>query len=151
MLLHKPKENFQRTINLQNAYIELLKKQHNGLAEICKDGEGYEKLKNDVDLYELAVKLDAQISLFKEKLSHYQDIFIKPYDEELKECEENFESTWEQSLQYISDNLEKNTEVCNNIKSKTESYLALEEAHKNHIEVKNVLYKDLKVLFKLTK
>jgi len=151
MLLHKPKENFQQTINLQGAYIELLKKLHAASAEKGKNLKGYEKAKMDVELYEVAVKLDAQISLFKEKLSHFQNIFIKPYDKELAECEEGFEDVWNKSLQYVSDNLEKNTEVCNNIKSKTEEYLSLEKEDKNHIEVKNVVYKDLKILLKLSK
>ena len=151
MLVYKPKDDFQKTINFQGNYIELLKKLHSSLTEKCKKSKGYERANNDVMLYELAVKLDAQISLFTEKLSHYQDIFIKPYDLELEECAEQFDEVWRAALSYVDVNLEKNTEVCNKIKHKTEGFTALEWEDKNHIEVKNVVYKDLKNLLKLFK
>jgi hypothetical protein len=150
MKIYKPKEDFEKSINFQNAYVELLKKFHKELSEKCKKGKGYQKAKNDVDLYETAVKLDAQIALLKEKIEHYQNIFIKPYDLELKECEQKFEQVWEESLQYVSENLEKNTEVCNKIKKTTEDFLGLNLTDKQHIEVRNVVYKDLKNLLKLT-
>ena len=67
-----------------------------------------------------------------------------------KECGEKFEEVWEQSLQYVSENLEKNTEVCNKIKKTTEDFLGLNLTDKQHIEVRNVVYKDLKNLLKLT-
>tara|TARA_R110000803_G_scaffold70344_1_gene133162 strand:+ start:26 stop:481 length:456 start_codon:yes stop_codon:yes gene_type:complete len=151
MLVYKPKEDFQKTINFQGNYVELLKKLHEALTEKCSKSKGYEKAKNDVMIYELAVKLDAQIALFTEKLSHYQDIFIKPYNLELEECADKFEKVWAEALDYIDKNLESNTEVCKKIKSTTESFLSIDLKDKQHIEVKNVVYKDLKNLLKLVK
>lgn len=149
MKIYKPKEEFQQSINFQGAYVELLKKLHKELSDKCKSGKGYQKAKNDVDLYELAVKLDAQIALLNEKVTHYKDIFIKSYDLELEECADQFEEVWSEALNYIDKNLEKNTELCNKIKSTTEDFLSIDLKDKQHIEVKNVVYKDLKNLLKL--
>ena len=149
MKIYKPKEDFEKAINFQGAYVELLKKLHRELSEKCKKGKGYQKAKNDVELYELAVKLDAQIALLNEKVTHYKDVFIKPYELELEECADQFEEVWSEALDYIDKNLESNTEICNKIKSTTEDFLSIDLKDKQHIEVKNVVYKDLKNLLKL--
>ena len=149
MKIYKPKEDFEKSINFQGAYVELLKKLHRELSEKCKKGKGYQKAKNDVELYELAVKLDAQIALLNEKVTHYKDVFIKPYELELEECADQFEEVWSEALDYIDKNLESNTEICNKIKSTTEDFLSIDLKDKQHIEVKNVVYKDLKNLLKL--
>ena len=135
MKIYKPKEDFEKSINFQGAYVELLKKLHRELSEKCKKGKGYQKAKNDVELYELAVKLDAQIALLNEL--------------ELEECADQFEEVWSEALNYIDKNLESNTEICNKIKSTTEDFLSIDLKDKQHIEVKNVVYKDLKNLLKL--
>ena len=144
MKIYKPKEDFEKSINFQGAYVELLKKLHRELSEKCKKGKGYQKAKNDVELYELAVKLDAQIGLLNEKVTHYKDVFIKPYELELEECADQFEEVWSEALDYIDKNLESNTEICNKIKSTTEDFLSIDLKDKQHIEIKNVVYKDLK-------
>ena len=149
MKIYKPKEDFEKSINFQGAYVELLKKLHRELSEKCKKGKGYQKAKNDVELYELAVKLDAQIALLNEKVTHYKDVFIKPYELELEECADQFEEVWSEALDYIDKNLESNTEICNKIKSTTEDFLSIDLKDKQHIEVKNVVYKDLKNHLKL--
>ena len=149
MKIYKPKEDFEKSINFQGAYVELLKKLHRELSEKCKKGKGYQKAKNDVELYELAVKLDAQIALLNEKVTHYKDVFIKPYELELEECADQFEEVWSEALDYIDKNLESNTEICNKIKSTTEDFLSIDLKDKRHIEVRNVVYKDLKNLLKL--
>ena len=105
MKIYKPKEDFEKSINFQGAYVELLKKLHRELSEKCKKGKGYQKAKNDVELYELAVKLDAQIALLNEKVTHYKDVFIKPYELELEECADQFEEVWSEALDYIDKNL----------------------------------------------
>lgn len=183
MKIYKPKEEFQQSINFQGAYVELLKKLHKELSDKCKSGKGYQKAKNDVDLYELAVKLDAQIALLNEKVTHYKNIFIKSYDLELEECADQFEEVWAEALNYIDKNLEAHTkelkeqeeilfktdaldeswaeemekvsvlhlrlEQTKKIKSTTEEFLSIDLKDKQHIEVKNVVYKDLKNLLKL--
>ena len=151
MKLYKPKEDFQKSLNVQNSYIEVLKVYHKELLEKARKAKGYQKAKFNVDLFELAQKLDSQIELLKEKVWHYNDVFIKPYDEELKQCEEQFEATWANALKYVDKNLDKNTEICNKIKFLTEDYLSLDKENKDHIEIKNVLYKDLKSLLNMDK
>jgi len=151
MKLYKPKEDFQKSLNVQNSYIEVLKVYHKELLEKARKAKGYQKAKFNVDLFELAQKLDTQIELLKEKVWHYNDVFIKAYDKELKECEEQFEKIWEDALKYVDKNIEKNTEICNKIKFLTEDYLSLDKENKDHIEIKNVLFKDLKSLLSMDK
>tara|TARA_Y100000385_G_C13013987_1_gene602981 strand:+ start:156 stop:611 length:456 start_codon:yes stop_codon:yes gene_type:complete len=151
MKLYKPKEDFQKSLNVQNSYIEVLKVYHKELLEKARKAKGYQKAKFNVDLFELAQKLDSQIELLKEKVWHYNDVFIKSYDEELKQCEEKFETIWAEALKYIDKNLNKNTEICNKIKFLTEDYLSLDKENKDHIEIKNVLYKDLTSLLNMDK
>ena len=151
MKIYKPKADFQQSLNLQNSYIEVLKTYHKDLLEKARKAKGYQKSKFNVELFELAQKLDSQIEILKEKIWHYNEVFIKSYDAELKDCEENFERTWDSSLKYIEKNIDKNTEVCNKIKSLTEDYLSLDKENKDNIEVKNILYKDLNTLLSMDK
>jgi|TARA_B110000908_G_C10242717_1_gene446974 nucleoside-triphosphatase THEP1 len=151
MKLYKPKEDFKKSLNVQNSYVEVLKKYHTELLEKSRKSKGYQKAKFNVELFELAQKLDSQIELLKEKVWHYNDVFIGPYEIELKECSENFEDIWKKSLNYITKNIKKETEICNKMKFLTEDYLSLDEDNKDHIEIKNVIYKDLKTLLSMDK
>jgi len=205
MKIYKPKEEFEQSINIQNAYVELLKNYHKELTEKIKGSKGFQLAKYQLEYYEVATKLDEQIELLREKINHFDQNFIEQYDEELKECKENFEDVLANAqknvtknykkwaaylhqerllhLNYIKANnpeiLEKEDfglalEVARNISESKEAMLTIMKMQlqgqellakkkkqigfyikdwrkvdlkdRNHLEVKNVLYKDLQNL-----
>jgi len=204
MKIYKPKAEFEQAINIQNTYVELLKNYHKELSEKIKNSKGYDLAKYQLKMYETATKLDEQIELLREKLNHFDKNFINQYNEELKECEENFDSLLKDAfkdlknnhrvwMQNLKDKIKDGNEVLKSItekskkqtkfsfskdleltreytyqlelnnkiesfingsdkllenkKQKIEFYItdwqSVSLKDRNHIEVKNVLYKDL--------
>ncbi len=204
MKIYKPKAEFEQAINIQNTYVELLKNYHKELSDKIKNSKGYDLAKYQLKMYETATKLDEQIKLLRDKLNHFDKNFINQYNEELKECEENFDSllkdafkdlknnhrVWMQNLKAkikdgnevlksITEKSKKQTKfsfskdleltreytyqlelnnkiesfingsdkLLENKKQKIEFYItdwqSVSLKDRNHIEVKNVLYKDL--------
>tara|TARA_Y100000361_G_C11142660_1_gene336052 strand:- start:657 stop:1286 length:630 start_codon:yes stop_codon:yes gene_type:complete len=203
MKIYKPKEDFVQAINIQNTYVELLKIYHKELTEKVNTTKGFQQAKYRVEIFELASKLDEQVSLLKEKIDHFDNNFVKQYDIELKECEENFDKiikdpkkllkkNFDKWYDYLvetqnesykegknlirkkftddfekvvtQDDIEEQKErmrtaisfqkkaptILSDKKEKIDFYIKdwekLEDADKNHIEIKNVLYKDLRNL-----
>lgn len=127
MKIYKPKEEFQQAINIQNAYVELLKNYHKELNDKIKSSKGFALAKYQLEFYEIATKLDEQIGLLREKIDHFDNNFIKQYEIELKECEENFD----QIIKNPKDLLEENFELW---------YKYLEENHeKTYIKAKELI------------
>jgi hypothetical protein len=204
MKIYKPKAEFEQAINIQNTYVELLKNYHKELSDKIKNSKGYDLAKYQLKMYETATKLDEQIELLREKLNHFDKNFINQYNEELKECEENFDSLLKDAfkdlknnhrvwMQNLKDKIKDGNEVLKSITEKSKKQtkfsfskdleLTREYTHqlelnnkiesfingsdkllenkkqkiefyitdwqsvslkdRNHIEVKNVLYKDL--------
>ena len=200
MKTNKPKEEFQQAINIQNTYVELLKNYHKELNDKIKSSKGFALAKYQLEFYEIATKLDEQIALLREKINHYDNNFIKQYDAELKECEENFDKVLKNVEKKLKENYKKwvdylyeeklkhieyiktnevssieevglALEVAKNVNESRESILTISSLQKqgkdllenkknqidfyindwrkvdlkdrNHIEIKNVLYKDL--------
>lgn len=204
MKIYKPKAEFEQAINIQNTYVELLKNYHKELSDKIKNSKGYDLAKYQLKMYETATKLDEQIELLREKLNHFDKNFINQYNEELKECEENFDSLLKDAfkdlknnhrvwMQNLKDKIKDGNEVLKSItekskkqtkfsfskdleltreytyqlelnnkiesfingsdkllenkKQKIEFYItdwqSVSLKDRNHIEVKNVLYKDL--------
>ena len=204
MKIYKPKEEFEQAINIQNTYVELLKNYHKELSDKIKKSKGYDLAKYQLKMYETATKLDEQIELLREKLNHFDKNFINQYNEELKECEENFDSLLKDAfkdlknhhrvwMKNLNDKIKDGNEVLKSITEKSKKQtkfsfskdleLTREYTHqlelnnkiesfingsdkllenkkqkiefyitdwqsvslkdRNHIEVKNVLYKDL--------
>jgi|TARA_B110000977_G_C11010389_1_gene467435 hypothetical protein len=204
MKIYKPKAEFEQAINIQNTYVELLKNYHKELSDKIKKSKGYDLAKYQLKMYETATKLDEQIELLREKLNHFDKNFINQYNEELKECEENFDSLLKDAfkdlknhhrvwMKNLNDKIKDGNEVLKSITEKSKKQtkfsfskdleLTREYTHqlelnnkiesfingsdkllenkkqkiefyitdwqsvslkdRNHIEVKNVLYKDL--------
>jgi hypothetical protein len=204
MKIYKPKAEFEQAINIQNTYVELLKNYHKELSDKIKNSKGYDLAKYQLKMYETATKLDEQIKLLRDKLNHFDKNFINQYNEELKECEENFDSLLKDAfkdlknnhrvwMQNLKDKIKDGNEVLKSItekskkqtkfsfskdleltreytyqlelnnkiesfingsdkllenkKQKIEFYItdwqSVSLKDRNHIEVKNVLYKDL--------
>ena len=203
MKIYKPKEDFVQAINIQNTYVELLKIYHKELTEKVNTTKGFQQAKYRVEIFELASKLDEQVSLLKEKIDHFDNNFVKQYDLELKECEENFDKIIKNPKNLLKENFDKwydylvetqnesykegknlirkkftddfekvvtqddieeqkermrtaisfqknAPNILSDKKEKIDFYIKdwekLEDADKNHIEIKNVLYKDLRNL-----
>lgn len=107
MKTNKPKEEFEQAINIQNTYVELLKNYHKELSIKIKNSKGYALAKYQLEIYEIATKLDEQINLLREKINHYDNNFIAQYDLELKECEENFEQIIKNPKELLKENFDK--------------------------------------------
>ena len=148
MILYKPKEDFEQSIKRENLYVELLKDLHKEMNEKIKSGKGYQLAKNKVDLYELATKLDTHIELLKDRINHYNNWFLPKYNKELEECEKEFDKTMSSAKKYIDK--EKDTEVSKKIVNILSEYDKMDLNNRNHIEIKNVVYKDLKLLLKIS-
>ena len=104
MKIYKPKAEFEQAINIQNTYVELLKNYHKELSDKIKNSKGYDLAKYQLKMYETATKLDEQIKLLRDKLNHFDKNFINQYNEELKECEENFDSLLKDAFKDLKNN-----------------------------------------------
>ena len=107
MKIYKPKEDFVQAINIQNTYVELLKIYHKELTEKVNTTKGFQQAKYRVEIFELASKLDEQVSLLKEKIDHFDNNFVKQYDIELKDCEENFDKIIKEPKKLLKKNFDK--------------------------------------------
>ena len=146
MIVYKPKGDFESSINIKKQYIQLLKEYHAQLMVKKSQGNEYIKSKMRVDLYELSQKLDKQIELLDEKSDIFYNHFLPEYDLELKECEEKFDIVFSKAK---SSNQNLSKEITDKLKNTISSYEELDEENRNHIEVKNVIYRDLKILLSL--
>ena len=145
MIVYKPKGDFETSINIQKQYVQLLKEYHAQLMIKKDKGNEYIKSKMRVDLFELSQKLDKQIELYDEKHDTFYNHFLPGYELQLKECEENFDKVFKEAKNKKSKSKEVESKINNTIKS----YEELDEDNKAHIEVKNVIYSDLKILLSL--
>ena len=145
MIVYKPKGDFETSINIQKQYVQLLKEYHAQLMIKKDKGNEYIKSKMRVDLYELSQKLDKQIELYDEKYNTFYNHFLPGYELELKDCEENFDKIFKEAKSKKSTSKEVEGKINNTIKS----YEELDDENKAHIEVKNVIYRDLKILLSL--
>lgn len=145
MIVYKPKEDFETSINIQKQYVQLLKEYHAQLMIKKDKGNEYVKSKMRVELFEVSQKLDKQIELYKDKYNTFHNHFLPKYQLELNECEENFEKVFKKA----KSTKPKSKEVDSKIKNTIKSYEELDEENKAHIEVKNVIYRDLKILLSL--
>ena len=145
MIVYKPKGDFETSINIQKQYVQLLKEYHAQLMIKKDKGNEYIKSKMRVDLFELSQKLDKQIELYDEKYDTFYNHFLPGYELELKDCNENFDKIFEKAKKKKSSNKEIQNKINNTIKS----YEELDDENRSHIEVKNVIYRDLKILLSL--
>ena len=145
MIVYKPKGDFEASINIQKQYVQLLKEYHAQLMIKKDKGNEYIKSKMRVDLFELSQKLDKQIELYDEKYNTFYNHFLPGYELELKDCEENFDKVFKEAKSKKSKSKDVESKINNTIKS----YEQLDNENKAHIEVKNVIYRDLKILLSL--
>lgn len=69
-------KEFQQKLNIQNAYVEVLKNYHTDLLEkVKKTKKGYQRSKLEVDLFELAQKLDANVLTLRNAVKEYNDTY----------------------------------------------------------------------------
>jgi hypothetical protein len=146
MIVYKPKGDFEDSIKIKKQYIQLLKEYHAQLMIKKDKGNEYIKSKMRVDLYELSQKLDKQIELCDEKCDVFYNHFLPGYDLQLKECEENFDKVF---LEAHDISKKASKEVIDKINHTIKSYKDLDEENQAHTEVKNVIYRDLKILLTL--
>ena len=146
MKLYKPKDDYDKAMQNHTFYVELLKDLHKELNIKVKKGKGYQLAKNKVDLFDLATKLDNQIRILQNKIHQYNHNFLPMYNAELEECKKEFKDTYEEALKIVSENSNNKGEVFDKIKDILADYHQLKMEDQNHIEIQNVLYKDLKML-----
>ena len=147
MIVYQPKGEFKTSISIQEQYVGLLKGLHAQLMIQNKKSSGYNKAKYSVELHELSTKLDAQIKTLSNKKDHFNNVFLPNYDKELLECENKFDSVWIDSCKYLK--LNENSELSPKFKNAMDSFMELDTDNRKHIEVKNLVYKDLKTLLSL--
>ena len=69
-------KEFKQRLNIQNAYVEVLKNYHTDLLEkVKKTKKGYQRSKLEVDLFELAQKLDENVSILRNAVNKYNETF----------------------------------------------------------------------------
>tara|TARA_R100000005_G_C4984413_1_gene193159 strand:+ start:1335 stop:1805 length:471 start_codon:yes stop_codon:yes gene_type:complete len=146
MKLYKPKDDYDKAMQNHTFYVELLKDLHKELNLKVKKGKGYQLAKNRVELFDLATKLDNQIRILQNKVHQYNHNFLPMYNAELEECKKGFKAIYEEALKIVSENSNKKGEIFDKIKDILADYHQLKMEDQNHIEIQNVLYKDLKML-----
>ena len=87
-----------------------------------------------------------QISLLDEKKKNFNEYFLPSYDKELEECESKYDEVWLEACKYVNFN---DNDITNKMKFAMDSFMELDEENRKHIEVKNVVYKDLETLLSL--
>tara|TARA_R100001244_G_C5168581_1_gene131543 strand:+ start:926 stop:1381 length:456 start_codon:yes stop_codon:yes gene_type:complete len=146
MIVYKPKGDFEQSIGIQEQYVTLLKTYYAELMMKAQKSKGYQLSKYRVELHELSTKLDLQISLLEEKKSNFNEYFIPSYNKELEECESKYDEIWLEACKYVNFN---DNDITNKMKFAMDSLMEQDEENRKHIEVKNVVYKDLKTLLSL--
>tara|TARA_R110001592_G_scaffold308786_1_gene582812 strand:+ start:408 stop:680 length:273 start_codon:yes stop_codon:yes gene_type:complete len=69
-------KEFKQRLNIQNAYVEVLKNYHTDLLEkVKKTKKGYQRSKLEVDLFELAQKLDENVNILRNAVKKYNETF----------------------------------------------------------------------------
>jgi len=144
---YKPKEDFEKAIAIQEQYVLLLKNYHAELMIKTQKSKGFQQSKYRVDLHELSTKLDCQIRLYESKKFNYETHFLPDYDKQLNDCEDNYDSIWIDACKYIKLN---ENETSKKMDSCMSAIMSLNEDDRKNIEVKNVVYQDLKTLLSLS-
>ena len=145
-IVYKPKGDFEQSIGIQEQYVTLLKSYHAELMGKAQNSKGYQQSKLRVELHDLSTKLDLQILLLDDKKIYFSDYFLPSYNKELKECESKYDETWLEACKYVNFN---DNDITNKMKFAMDSLMEQDEENRKHIEVKNVVYKDLKTLLSL--
>lgn len=147
MIVYKPKGDFEKSIGIQEQYVLLLKTYHAELMGKAQNSKGYQQAKLRVELHELSTKLDLQIALLDEKTNHFKNDFLPGYNKELEGCESNFDVVWMDALKFMK--LNDESDITTRMKRAIDSFMELDTENRSHIEVKNVVFKDLKTLLSL--
>jgi|TARA_R110000824_G_scaffold305007_1_gene492757 hypothetical protein len=147
MIVYQPKGDFKSSISIQEQYVILLKGYHAQLMIQIKKSNAFQKAKLSVDLHDLSSKLDAQIKTLASKKNHYENYFLPDYNKQLEECENEFDTTWIEACRYLK--LNEGRELSLKFKNAMDSFMELDKENREHIEVKNLVYKDLKTLLSL--
>tara|TARA_R110000803_G_scaffold133104_1_gene200320 strand:+ start:1602 stop:2048 length:447 start_codon:yes stop_codon:yes gene_type:complete len=147
MKVYKPKADFESSIGIQKQYVDLLKTHHAQLMIKCNNSKGYTLSKHRLELHEISSKLDSEIKLLTEKQEHF-DVYVIGYDKELEECKKEWDFIWTDACAYIYTKKERN-DICDSMKSIMDAYMELDKENREYIEVKNVVYKNLKTLLPL--
>jgi|TARA_B110000908_G_C10134181_1_gene393640 hypothetical protein len=76
--LNALQKNKQNELNVLNGYVQVLKEYHKNLLEKSKNtDEDYLKSKLNLEVYELAIKIDSNVNLLNSKVKEYNNIYTK--------------------------------------------------------------------------
>lgn len=76
--LNALQKNKQNELNVLNGYIHVLKEYHKNLLEKSKiTDEDYLKSKLNLEVYELAIKIDSNVNLLNSKVKEYNNVYTK--------------------------------------------------------------------------
>jgi len=143
--MQKPKEKKETELKILNQYVHLLKDYHEQIGIKIPNSNKYTKSKLSVDIFEVAQKLDGNINMLKKKHKEYED-WLPKYEKELEECKENFDKVFKKAK---STSKKAKDEIKNKLEFAFKTYDSLEDDLRDDLEVKNILYKDLKILLSL--
>jgi hypothetical protein len=146
MIVYKPKEDFEKSIKIQEQYVQLLKEYHAQLMIKRQKANAFMKSKLAVELHELSSKLDLQVELLNEKANHYMNHFLPKYNKELEICERDFDKVFKKGKSKLTS---LKGEIAQKLNYAISAYEQLDDVNKKHIEVKNVVFKDIKTLLSL--
>lgn len=96
------KNNIENDANYLNALGALMRATDNQLSKARALKDDYLIAKYQVELYELIGKYQANEGLVRDKLLHYDNVFLPSYEKELEDSKLNFQPTLQQCKEIIS-------------------------------------------------
>lgn len=127
-----PKKKMEESIENDTRYLMALSNFIHAADKMVKryesNGDQYNSYKTQIEIFDAVGKLQANQGLVNDKMLHYEKVFLPMYEKDMKEMEENFESTIEncKNISAIDTNNEDENKIINYIKSELKNYLESE-------------------------
>ena len=142
-----PKRDYARVIEMDKVYLGKLKNNIDRLIEYVENPDArrdtLEYAEKDRQLMELHSKFTQHERLVKDKIHHYQNVFLPIMDKELKECNEKFKKAYSKAKEVIRNKKTyKDKKMVSLLESEVKLYDSLPKS--TNEEIINEIYKPIK-------
>jgi hypothetical protein len=104
----KPKGLMEKSIDNDAQYLlalgNFIQESQKQIQKHLQQGKQFEASKLQVELLDAIAKYQANENLLNEKKTHYDNVFLPMYENQLKESNEQFENTLKESIEAIEKN-----------------------------------------------
>lgn len=148
----KPKALMQQSVENDAQYLlalgQFIQEAQKEIHKLQKQGKSFEASKIQVEVLEAVGKYQANEGIVNEKQTHYDNVFLPMYEEQIKESNEKFDECYENCkkalVEHESNENAQVKRILNFIKKEIKDY---EEYPEKEEEFQNHTYKIFKRLF----